>query len=135
MLTEAWVIIQENGVICERFCFLPQHNQRIPVRAASEAIRSLKRQPLKKMAERSKRENKLLEQQQLRAQREEALLYAWVEQAHREGLEKERDKAERRARKRAAKAAKQAKREKKKKTKRQGTQNNSLIGIGFELLS
>ena len=84
-LTEAWVIIQENGVICERYCFLPQHNQRIPVRAASEAIRSLKRQPLKKMAERSKKENELLEQQQLRAQREEALLYAWVEQAHREG--------------------------------------------------
>ena len=32
MLTEAWVIILENGVICERFCFLPQHNQRIQVR-------------------------------------------------------------------------------------------------------
>ena len=86
----------------------------------------------KKMAERSKREDKLLEQQRLKEQREEALLYAWVEQAHREGLEKERDKAERRARKRAAKAAKQAKHEKKKKTKRQGIQNNSLIG--FELL-
>ena len=108
------------------------HGNLCPRITASEAIRSLKRQPLKKMGERSKRENQLLEQQQLRAQREEALLYAWVEQAHREGLEKERDKAERRARKRAAKAAKQAKHEKKKKTKRQGTQNNFLIG--FELL-
>ena len=94
---------------------------------------------LKEMGERSGREDKLLEQQRLREQREEALLYAWVEQAHREGLERERDKAERRARraeKRAAKAAKKAKRDerKKKKAKRRGTQNNASL-FGFELFN
>ena len=102
---------------------------------ASEAIRSLKPQPPKEM-ERSGREDKLLEQQRLREQREEALLYAWVEQAHREGLERERDKANRRARraeKRAAKAAKKTKHEekKKKRAKRRGTHDNPPLGLSF----
>ena len=100
---------------------------------ASEAIRSLKPQPPKEM-ERTDKEDQLLARQR---QREEALLYAWVEQAHREGLERERDKAERRARraeKRAAKAAKKTKHEekKKKKAKRRGTQHNSsILGLSF----
>ena len=66
------------------------------------------------MAERSAKERNLLEQQQLKAQREEAELYAWVQEAHREGLEKERAKAERRAARRAAKAAKKAAKKQKK---------------------
>ena len=66
---------------------------------------------------------------------EEAQLYAWVEEAHREGLEKERDAAERRARRAEKKAAKKKKQEEKKKkrtAKRRGTQDNSsLLGLSF----
>ena len=75
------------------------------------------------MAERSEKERNLLEQQQLKAQREEAQLYAWVQEAHREGLEKERAKAERRAARRAAKAAKKAA----KKQKRRGTHDDFFM--------
>ena len=83
--------------------------------------------------ERSGREDKLLEKQRLREQREEALLYAWVEQAHREGLEEERDKAERRARRAARRAAKAAKKAAKK-AKRRGTHvPKSLAGVWSEL--
>ena len=73
--------------------------------------------------ERSDREDKLLEKQRLREQREKALLYAWVEQAHREGLEEERDKAERRARRAARRAGKAAKKAAKK-AKRRGTHDD-----------
>ena len=79
--------------------------------------------------ERSGKEDKLLKRQR---QREEAQLYAWVEEAHREGLEKERDAAERRARRAKKKAAKKKKQEEKKKKKRKaktaerrGTKDNS----------
>jgi len=83
--------------------------------------------------ERSGREDKLLEQQRLREQREEALLYAWVEQAHREGLEEERDKAERRARRAARRAAKAAKKAAKK-AKRRGTHDDPPLGLSFQSL-
>ena len=83
--------------------------------------------------ERSDREDKLLEKQRLREQREEALLYAWVEQAHREGLEEERGKAERRARRAARRAAKAAKKAAKK-AKRRGTHDDPPLGLSFQSL-
>ena len=109
-----------HGNLCPRFW-----RNKVQLITASEAIRSLKPSPLKKMGERSGRGNNLLEQQRLKEQREEALLYAWVEQAHREGLERERDKAERRAR-----------RPSKKKRRRLGGAAPKTIPFlfGFELL-
>ena len=84
------------------------------------------------MAERSEKERNLLDQQQLRAQREEAELYAWVQEAHREGLEKERDKAAKRARRAARRAAKAAK--KAAKAKRRGTHDDPPLDLSFQSL-
>ena len=85
------------------------------------------RLPRKTRVERSGKEDALLKRQ---AQKAEAQLYAWVEDAHREYQEKERDAAERRARRAAKRAEKRKKREEKKKKKaktaeRRGTRDKS----------